>query len=168
MKGRKPVPTSLKLIRGNPGRRPIDLDGEPQPPVEEKTPGPPAYLPPIAKKVWREIAPSLHLTGRLTVDDGPLLAALCLELSQWRESIRQMGELAKGKDNPLTGAIIKTADGTGLTYSILQKLKNRSLQNILPIAALFGLSPAERARLKIAPKEESKSAADKFRAKKRG
>jgi len=167
MKGRKPVPTNLKLIRGNPGRRPIDLENEPQPEIPARPPAPPAYLPGMAKKIWREVAPSLHMTGRLTVDDGPLLAALCLELAQWRESVKQMSELARGK-NPLAGVITKTADGSGLMFTILQKLKNRTLQNILPIAALFGMSPAERARLKIAPPEEKQSAADKFRSRKRG
>ncbi|RPI70329.1 MAG: phage terminase small subunit P27 family, partial [Desulfobacteraceae bacterium] len=48
MKGRKPTPTNLKLIRGNPGRRPIDLEHEAQPEIPDRPPGPPSYLPQIA------------------------------------------------------------------------------------------------------------------------
>ena len=42
MRGRKPVPTHLKLIKGNPGKR--ALGSEPQPQRLEQVPEPPAFL----------------------------------------------------------------------------------------------------------------------------
>ena len=41
MRGRKPTPTTLKRLRGNPGRRPLPKD-EAEPPVSERVPRPPA------------------------------------------------------------------------------------------------------------------------------
>ncbi len=46
---RKPTPTRLKLLGGNPGKRPLNLD-EPQP--EPTLPEPPAHLSDEAKAEW--------------------------------------------------------------------------------------------------------------------
>ncbi len=54
--GRKPTPTRLKLLRNNPGKRPLNPD-EPQP--EATLPEPPAHLSDEAKCEWqrRRVAP---------------------------------------------------------------------------------------------------------------
>jgi hypothetical protein len=52
-RGRKPTPTHLKVIMGNPGKRPF-ASGEPV--VVEPLGNPPADWKPIAKALWHEIA----------------------------------------------------------------------------------------------------------------
>ncbi len=46
-RGRKPKPTALKVLEGNPGKRPLNLN-EPKP--EKKAPKCPSWLEPEAKK----------------------------------------------------------------------------------------------------------------------
>ena len=53
--GRKPQPTALKVLKGNPGRRPLNED-EPKP--EVLLPRPPAHLSPVARREWRRAGAS--------------------------------------------------------------------------------------------------------------
>jgi hypothetical protein len=50
--GRKPIPTYLKILKGNPGKRPLPL-GEPFP--TEPLGPPPADFLPAAKVLWAEV-----------------------------------------------------------------------------------------------------------------
>ena len=49
-RGRKPTPTAIKELEGNPGKRPMN-SAEPRP--EKKAPPCPKWLEPEAKKEWR-------------------------------------------------------------------------------------------------------------------
>ena len=57
MAGRRPKPTHLKLLNGNPGKRAINPN-EPKPPAE--LPAPPDYLSEIAKVEWQRIGEVLR------------------------------------------------------------------------------------------------------------
>ena len=48
--GRKPKPTAVKILEGNPGKRKLN-EHEPQP--QRKAPPCPKWLEPEAKKEWR-------------------------------------------------------------------------------------------------------------------
>ena len=73
MRGRKPKPTRLKLLEGNPGKRRINGQ-EPQPPWT--LPSCPAHLSPSAKAEWKRLAKTLNAVGLLTQVDRAALAAL--------------------------------------------------------------------------------------------
>ena len=67
-KGRKPLPTALKVLEGDrgKGRRPINKN-EPTPPQDNvKCPD---WLLPEAKKEWKRLGPSLVAMGILTDHD---------------------------------------------------------------------------------------------------
>ncbi len=67
MRGRKPVPTALKVVRGNPGKRALNTrEAEPAPPA---TLTPPDWLAEDAKREWADKAPMLHRLGLLTEAD---------------------------------------------------------------------------------------------------
>src|SRR5438477_525461 len=68
MRGRKPSPTQLKLVRGNPGKRPIRAAGEPKP--GHTLPEAPVHLSARAKAAWGQIAPILSRMGVLTEADA--------------------------------------------------------------------------------------------------
>ena len=53
-RGRRPKPTALKKLEGNPGKRPLN-ELEPVPPVASLRC--PNYLLPEARKEWRRLAP---------------------------------------------------------------------------------------------------------------
>ena len=67
-KGRKPLPTALKVLEGDrgKGRRPINQN-EPAPP--QKNVKCPDWLMPEAKKEWKRLAPALMAMGILTEHD---------------------------------------------------------------------------------------------------
>ena len=69
-RGRKPKPTAMKELEGNPGKHPLNTS-EPKP--NKKAPACPKWLEPEAKKEWRRLAKQMEAIGILTeVDMGPL------------------------------------------------------------------------------------------------
>jgi P27 family predicted phage terminase small subunit len=83
MKGRKPVPTALRVIRGNPSKRPLLANEPPPPPLDGKAAAP-AWLDKQARLEWQRLAPLLAETGLLTVLDVDALAAYCVTVVEWR------------------------------------------------------------------------------------
>jgi len=108
--GRRPTPTALKILRGNPGKRPLNQD-EPQPP---KGPVVKPELSAGADRVWDALAPVCEAMGTLTAADvrvsslaervrdasGAERAALATELAEVRTAVRaeKLGEVAAGFD----------------------------------------------------------------------
>ena len=73
-RGRKPTPTALKVLEGNPGKRKLN-DNEPRP--EKKAPSCPKWLEPEAKKEWRRLAKKMEQMGVLTEVDMAAFAGYC-------------------------------------------------------------------------------------------
>lgn len=78
MAGRKPKPTALKELEGNPGKRKMNTK-EPVP--DKGMPACPKWLLPEAKKEWERLAKLMNQMGVLTqVDHGGvccILSVLC-------------------------------------------------------------------------------------------
>jgi P27 family predicted phage terminase small subunit len=70
----KPVPTALRMLRGNPGRRPLP-PYDPHPP--RGLPDPPADLDGAALAEWQRLGPLLEAQGLMTVLDAPAFATYC-------------------------------------------------------------------------------------------
>lgn len=70
MAGRRPKPRALKLITGNPGKRPISED-EPEP--VPGWPEMPVHLSKMAREEWDRLAKLLEGEQRLSLSDGPHL-----------------------------------------------------------------------------------------------
>jgi len=82
IRGKKPTPTRLKVVRNNPGRRPI-RDGEPRPAILPLTP--PSFLSDDSKVEWGRISEHLKVLGLLTVVDR---AALSLPIARLTDAGR--------------------------------------------------------------------------------
>jgi P27 family predicted phage terminase small subunit len=134
VRGRKPVPTHLKILRGNPGGRPINRN-EPKP--QPRRPSCPAWLSPEAKKAWRFLVRELEDMGVLAKIQGPVLVVLSEAIAHHQEACRIVdaaGVLIKGRDGGLvknpacqiardTGAAIGRLGGEfGMTPSMLTRL----------------------------------------------
>jgi P27 family predicted phage terminase small subunit len=141
--GRPPIPTALKILRGNPGKRPLNED-EPQ--LDVKIPERPEHLMGVARDEWDRLAPLLVKMGVLTEVDYQALANLCetyATLIDAQEKLRATGILIHNKrtgvfqQNPLMGII------------------NRCLKDCLAIQMQFGLTPSARCRLHTGPKAKS-------------
>src|SRR5205085_7950964 len=74
MRGRRPKPTRLKMLTGNPGKRPLNQD-EPKP--EASIPDCPPELSPAARQEWDRLAAELGALRMLTNLDRAALAAYC-------------------------------------------------------------------------------------------
>ncbi len=82
MVGRKPKPTALKLIRGNPGKRPLN-NNEPMPIGDVNKP---AFVKGKAAQLWIQYAPELERLGVLTVVDVDMFGAWCCLMAEFQES----------------------------------------------------------------------------------
>jgi phage terminase small subunit len=73
--GGKPKPTKLKVLTGNPGKRPLP-ENEMSP--EPITPEAPAWMPKEAQCEWHRLVPELAKLGVLARLDRSTLTAHCL------------------------------------------------------------------------------------------
>lgn len=146
-RGRKPTPTTLKLVKGNPGRRKISKK-EPAPQQTKKVPAPPDHLTPGAKTFWRKMAPILHAQQLLTDVDLVAFAQLAIAHDRWVESekkVQKYGELitfgrrGKGKD---------ARPGT-VQVSPYLAVANRAYEQLRRMLAEFGMTPSARSRIEV-------------------
>ena len=84
----------LRMLLGNPGKRPLRL--EPQPARSPQCPDPPPFVTGYAADEWRRIAPELYQLGLLTVVDTVALAAYCGAYARWRTAEKVLERLAHG------------------------------------------------------------------------
>ena len=133
-RGRKPKPTALKALEGNPGKRVLN-QFEPKP--EKKAPKCPSWLEPEAKKEWRRTAKQLEQLGILSEIDMAAYAGYCQAYARWKEAEEFMSK---------HGTIVKTPSGYWQQVpqvSIAQtylKIMNKFCEQ-------FGLTPSSRSRI---------------------
>ena len=133
-RGRKPKPSAMKELEGNPGKRAMN-SREPKP--EKKAPACPKWLEGEAKKEWRRLAKQMEAIGILTEVDRAAFASYCQAYARWKEAEEWITE---------HGNIVRTPSGYWQTVpqvSIAQtylKIMNR-------IAEQFGLTPSSRSRI---------------------
>jgi P27 family predicted phage terminase small subunit len=96
------------MLKGNPGKRP--LRPEPEPNVPAECPDPPNFLSKYAQDEWWRIAPRLHRIGLLTVVDIQAMASYCQSYSRWRESEQLLARIAKDAPS-MRGLLVKSSDG---------------------------------------------------------
>ena len=145
--GNRPVPTRLKLLRGNPGRRPINA-AEPQP--ARGVPAMPAWLAafPIAVAEWTREAAQLDAMGMLTLADAGALAMRAYVASQLQALAADVA--AEGRVVTLTqlnakGEAVTTTTRTNPKCVQLAKL----LAEYRAYGVLLGLDPSSRTRIKV-------------------
>jgi P27 family predicted phage terminase small subunit len=137
MKGRKPVPSVLKILRGNPGKKRISTR-EPVPPVSQ--PKRPEYLEGLAAEAWDVLAPYLVALGVLTKGDAMALEMACQAYARWRTAEGEVATL---------GAVIKSPNSN---YPILNphlSVANAAQKQLQGLLVEFGLTPSSRSRIKL-------------------
>lgn len=148
MSGPPPTPTVLKLIRGNPGKRPINKK-EPRPKPAPKNFQPPEWLTETQKAEWKYLVDN-SAPGLLTYVDRGTLLTYVVAADQHRISSEQVARF---------GAIVRRRgavkeDGTrepdGEPYQNPHlSVVNRQAQIMLKAAAELGFTPASRSRVKV-------------------
>lgn len=142
MRGRKPKPTTLKLLTGNPGKRRINRR-EPKPP--KPTDGfdtVPSELRTdvVGSKEWTRLAPMLRAARQITEAERTSLIALCQQWSRYLEANGKVGEL---------GMVVKAPSGYPITNPYLS-IANKALQQCGRLWVELGLTPSARSRISSA------------------
>jgi len=143
--GRKPTPTAMKLLRGNPGKRAISKD-EPKP-KSPAMPQPPSGLSGPARSEWRRMAPKLHEMGILTLIDRAAFAGYCVAYARFVESsqhVRDEGAvITLYKEDKRTGALLPVSSRRNAWAIEL----DRAMAQMQSYLSEFGLSPSSRSRV---------------------
>lgn len=137
--GRPPKPTALKVLEGNPGKRPLPKN-EPKPrPI---TPECPEWLDEIAKKEWQRVVPELERMGMLTCVDGAALEGYCQMYSRWVQAEQFLQK---------HGTIYKLP--SGYIQQVPQvNIAQKSLLIVKGFCSEFGLTPSSRVKLNVPDK----------------
>ena len=131
--GRKPKPTNLKKLQGNPGGRP--LGNEPAPDV--CIPSPPEHLNPDAIIEWNRITPLLETMGLITLSDMAAIAAYCQNYGRWVEAEKLVAS---------DGMIVYSDSGYPSHHPSVS-IANNAMDKMYKFLIEFGLTPSSRARL---------------------
>ena len=140
------IPTHLRVLRGNPGKRPIKP--EPEPAVPEKLPEPPAFLSEDAVNEWWRVVPELRALGLLTVLDLQPLAAYCVAYAHWIAAEQALAQMAAG-DPSFNGLMITGSTGSHLANPLV-KIARNAAADMLRFAVEFGMTPRARSYLDAA------------------
>lgn len=144
MPGPKPIPTHLKLIRGNPGKQAIAT--EPEPPVPENMPDPPPFLAGYALDEWWERGPQLVRLGLLTAVDIQTFAAYCQAYATWRSAVETLNGMAE-RDPATHGLLVKRISDGNPTRNPLVRIAGDAAADMVRFAGEFGLTPVARGRI---------------------
>lgn len=132
--GRKPKPTALKVLEGNPGKRPLN-NKEPKP--KSKAPKCPSWLESEAKKEWRRMGNQLELLGVLTEVDMSAFSGYCQAYARWKEAEEFISK---------HGTIVKTPSGYWQQVPQVS-IAQTYLKIMMKFCEQFGLTPSSRSRI---------------------
>jgi P27 family predicted phage terminase small subunit len=127
-RGPRPLPARLKLLYGNPSRRPIKP--EPQPDRGRAPPDPPAFLTKYGREEWTRLAEPLWKLGLLTPFDHGPFAAYCGAFGLWRFATEALAENPARRDR-----------------AALARMARDAAAAVVKFGAEFGLSPSSRSRV---------------------
>ena len=136
MRGRKPKPTSVKILKGNPGKRPLNRH-EPKPPAV--IPECPMELSPAAKTEWDRLVKDLAPLKMVTNLDRAALATYCQAYAFWTEAIAAIQKY---------GAMVKSPSGYPMQSPYIA-MANKQAEVMMRVASEFGFTPASRSRISV-------------------
>ena len=160
MAGRRPKPTALRLVTGNPGKRAVNKK-EPKP--KRVIPSCPAYLSDSGKVAWGRLCVLLDRMGILTEADSLALERLCdcyAEIIECRLLVERDGRTYSSVTTRTT-----SEEGEATTVEDI-----KSLLKANPAVAMmadadrrfksylveFGLTPAARSKVHATPDDDNK------------
>lgn len=145
MPGPKTKPTKMKLIEGNPGRRPLP-ENEPEPTVSSDVPAPPEFLSDSAKEEWLDISEKLHRLGLLTEIDNSALALYC----------QAFGEFVDAQSGIERDGLVLFTDKGNQVQNPMVGVSHRAMELCHKFLVEFGMTPSSRTKVKVT-KHEKKS-----------
>ncbi len=142
--GRKPLPTSLKVLKGT--DQPCRTN-EREPVVGSENIEPPIKLSPEAAKHWEKVLKQLSEARIVTDIDSTALAAYCEAFATWSEAlkmVRRLGSVVKGERGfPVKSPYLDVAD--------------KASKEMRALLTEFGMTPSSRTRIQATEKPQTKS-----------
>lgn len=142
MRGRKPKPTAIKEMEGNPGKRALNKK-EPKP--DKQIPTCPDHLKGVARQEWERITQELFALGIISKLDRASLAICCTAYADYVKACEKL---------ETEGEVI-ISDKGGAYQNPWMAIKKRSMDQVVKFYAEFGMTPSGRSRVKVdMPDEE--------------
>jgi len=137
--GRKPVPTELARLRGNPHQHKLPTpDEEPQPEISETVPEAPEWLGKYGRLEWDRVAPYLWKNKLLTEADATTLATYCQNVDLLIESTKDIQE----NGHTIWGQRGQVRNPALASFS-------QATTALRAMATEFGMTPSSRARITL-------------------
>jgi len=139
--GKRPTPTAIRVLRGNPSRRrypvgeptyaPAAVDADPPPIVRDN---------PDAAAEWRRVVPLLQASRVLTEADVAVVITLCVQWATWLGAQRHLAR---------DGMVLKRRGD--LVINPYAKIARDAFTQCHHVWIELGLTPSSRARLGHVP-----------------
>lgn len=138
MKGRKPTPTVLRILRGNPGHRPINTSEPDTHPLPTACPKELTDAAAVAE--WkRMIVPAIE-TGHITLADRTMAIAHCELFATWQ------AQIVEARQHPFITAAGKNE------YPMPTPVRTMAMKTLLLLARIdseLGFTPSSRSRVHL-------------------
>lgn len=160
--GRKPVPTDLKIIRGNPGKRALP---DPKIAVKVKAAAPeaPDHLTGPALKEWHRMIDALVEIKLMSKFDMAGLAMYCQAYGHWVEAELSFAECVKNDPNPASrGFTILDAHGIPKVNPLFTATGAAS-RDVMRYCVEFGMTPSSRSRVTATATADDENPFQSFR-----
>lgn len=147
-RGPAPDPTVVRLLKGNPGRRPLNKD-EPVPPAGIAKP--PQWLKGRSHQVWELLAPILARMKVLSSADAHALALLCDAYAEYldaRDVVRKDGATYESRHFQMDEAG-HTVEKVMIRPRPEVAMAQDAWKRVRQMMQEFGLTPSSRSRIEI-------------------
>lgn len=142
-RGRRPVPATVHLLHGNPGKKNVkELEAQAAtvPLVKRAIPCP-KWIKGLARREWNHIVPKLMRYRIVTELDATLIETYVQSYAQWREAQEQLA------DNPKVLAVQRPDKSTALIRNPWLTISERSFRQVQIALMQLGLTPSARAAI---------------------
>jgi P27 family predicted phage terminase small subunit len=140
MRGKKPVPTALKLLRGNPGKRRINRSETPGGPLDPACP--PELTAADARAEWERGIVAAIRVGQITERDRIFAIAHCELWATWRS------QLADAARHP---HVVSSGPTKHPIPNPARCMANKTFLLLARVDVELGFTPSSRSRITVEP-----------------
>lgn len=141
-KGGRSTPTALKLLRGNPGRRPLN---QLEPQFEAGIPEKPAWFDTYASEEWDRLVGHLNGQRLFTKNDLGILVSICVTYEQMRENLAIIKKLGRSY-------VVEDMGGNKHYKARPECVRfETALREYRTLLSEIGFTPASRSKIKTLP-----------------
>ena len=134
MRGRKPLPSRVKELRGT--AQPCRMNPDEPAPWDDRI-SPPVTMNESLLPIWDKFVDELTRSRMITNVDVYALEALCIAYSRWTEANAKIQE---------TGLLVKTSKGLPAQTPYLD-IANKAFEQMIKLMTEFGITPSSRTKV---------------------